>query len=147
MRLKPKQIWFHEDLVGKIDKILYVVEPSWRGNAAWCRTKNSHGLIKDENYSPQELIDNRYWHLTSPKQVFDALLKYCFNVDVKAKPQHYFEVLFSDGSPSECIENAIDWNDTKDALHVYNENGDAIAMFYKNNIRGIVDRSEEKDEV
>lgn len=119
MRLKPKQIWFHRDPDGEIDKILYIVEPSWHGNAAWCRTKNSRGVVNDEDYSPEELINNRDWKLASPYEMFNNLCAHCFNVDTE-KPQHYFEVLFSDSSPSECIKNAADWNDTKDTLYVYN---------------------------
>ena len=67
------------------------------------------------------------------------------DLEESKKLKHYFEVLFTDGSPSVCVENGESWCWNEDLLVVYGESNNTIATFNVKNVRGIIKREEQAD--
>ena len=64
------------------------------------------------------------------------------DLEESMKSKHYSEVLFTDDSPSVCVENGESWCWNEDLLVVYGESNNTIATFNVKNVRGIIKREE-----
>lgn len=145
-----------EDIIRALDKMIcdreellrHVANSAIREEADALRALRAGYCSVLDVESEYKIVQKKYKHREDEVNRLNCELAHLHKeLDEAKKPKRYYEVLFSDGSPSARVENGASHYWTEKQLVIRGKNGKLVAAFNDEYVVGIIKRGEwENDE-